>query len=288
MWCAHCQAEVAAEVASDNRRVRCANCGTQIPSAGSAAMTDKTREARELLERWSSRPAFVAAAPPAPRAEQRVAEKPPVAPLSLDSLPRSGPSRSVLRRDDPPAGAFAPQAAADDAAGWWPEAPLPRASATAPRPEPVHEAHLPAPHFARQPARARQTSSRGNWASAFGQLLAYAGVLGLTVGTTLVLWGYFGGGAYQSYTPTGWLIATLGQMLMFLGVMTVVSGGMEQTRADVSRSIESLGDQLLRIEQSSREHTLRGPSIAAEQFDDAHPAKAPARERSASYAMNAR
>ena len=278
MWCAHCQADVAAEVASDNRRVRCANCGTQIPSAGPAAVTDKTREARELLERWSNRPAFPTAAPPAARAEPRVAEKPAAAPLSLESLPKSGPSRAVLRRDEPHSGAFASQPVSDDASSWWPEAPLPR-------PEPVHEVHVPAPHFGRQPARSKQNSSQGSWTSAFGQLLAYAGVLGLTVGTTLVLWGYFGGGAYQSYTPTGWLIATLGQMLMFLGVMTVVSGGMEQTRADVSRSIESLGDQLLRIEQSSREHTLRGPSIAAEHFDDGHPVKAPARER---YATNAR
>ena len=284
MWCAHCQAEVAAEVASDNRRVRCANCGTQLPSGGSAAITDKTREARELLERWSSRPSFAAAATTAPRAEQRAAEKPPVVPLSLGSLPKSG--RSVLRRDDGHAGAFAPQPTAADTTDWWPETPRTRAGATPPRSEPLPEVHVPAPHFGRQPARARPTSSRANWTSAFGQLLAYAGVLGLTVGTTLVLWGYFGGGAYQSYTPTGWLIATLGQMLMFLGVMTVVSGGMEQTRSDVSRSIESLGDQLLRIEQSSREHTLRGPSIAAEQFDDA--AKRPARERAASYAMNAR
>lgn len=288
MWCAHCQAEVAAEVASDNRRVRCANCGSQLASGGSAAITDKTREARELLERWSSRPPLAAAAAPAPRVEQRTAEKPPVVPLSLDSLPKSGAGRPLLRRDDRHAGIFAAQPTADDATACWPEAPRPRTSATPPRSEPSPEVHVPAPHFGRQPARVRQASSGGNWTSAFGQLLAYAGVLGLTVGTTLVLWGYFGSGAYQSYTPTGWLIATLGQMLMFLGVMTVVSGGMEQTRADVSRSIESLGDQLLRIEQSSREHTLRGPSIAAEQFEDAHPAKGPARERAASYAMNAR
>ena len=115
-------------------------------------------------------------------------------------------------------------------------------------------------------------------------MLAYSGVLGLTVGTTLVLWGYFGGSAYQSYTPTGWLVATLGQMLMFLGVITIVSGGMELTPAEVSRPVRVLGDKLLRIEQASRDHALRGPSIPAERFTDAKPAGGNPREREYLYA----
>lgn len=105
-----------------------------------------------------------------------------------------------------------------------------------------------------------------NWNSIIGQLLAYGGVATLTVGTVLVLWGYFGGPT--TYTPTGWLIATAGQMLLFLGVITLVSGGMEHTTEEVCRRIDFLGDRILRVEQASRDHALRGPSIPAERFVD--------------------
>src|SRR5580704_1387988 len=54
MWCPSCKAEVAAEVAADNRRVRCATCGSEIPVPTSFAGHAKTREARELLDRWAS------------------------------------------------------------------------------------------------------------------------------------------------------------------------------------------------------------------------------------------
>jgi hypothetical protein len=54
MWCPTCKAEVAAEVAADNRRVRCATCGGEIPMPASFPGMAKTREARELLDRWAS------------------------------------------------------------------------------------------------------------------------------------------------------------------------------------------------------------------------------------------
>jgi hypothetical protein len=82
-----------------------------------------------------------------------------------------------------------------------------------------------------------------------GQLFAYVGVAGLTVGTVLVLMGYFGGPA--SYATTGWLITTAGQMLLFLGVVTLVSGGMEQTTQEVARRIDTIGERLVRIEQAA-------------------------------------
>ncbi|MEI4884364.1 hypothetical protein, partial [Klebsiella pneumoniae] len=78
---------------------------------------------------------------------------------------------------------------------------------------------------------------------------AYIGVGGLTVGTALVLMGYFGGPA--SYATTGWLVTTAGQMLLFLGVVTLVSGGMEQTTQEVARRIDTIGERLVRIEQAA-------------------------------------
>ena len=117
-----------------------------------------------------------------------------------------------------------------------------------------------APHFAM-----RAPVKNTNWTMIAGQWLAYIGVLGLTIGTAIVVYGHFGG--YANYTPTGWLITTVGQMLLFLGVINLVSGGMEQSSDEVSQRIEILGEHILRIEQSA-EQTLRGPRIPVERYAD--------------------
>ena len=80
-----------------------------------------------------------------------------------------------------------------------------------------------------------------------GQLCAYGGVAVLTLGTVMVLSGYFGGPT--NYAPTGWLVAAVGQMLLFLGVVTLVSGGMEQTVDEVSWRIDHLAEQIMHLEQ---------------------------------------
>ena len=81
----------------------------------------------------------------------------------------------------------------------------------------------------------------------------------------MVIYGHFGG--YSQYTPTGWLVTTVAQMMLFLGVINLVSGGMEQTSTDVSQRMEYLGAQLMRIEQVTEE-ALRGPKIAAHRYAD--------------------
>jgi hypothetical protein len=77
--------------------------------------------------------------------------------------------------------------------------------------------NLAAPHFDLA-TFSTSTGDRkpGRQESVFGQLLAYLGVGLLTVGTALVVWGYFGGADVQRYQSTGWLISTAGQMLLFL------------------------------------------------------------------------
>jgi hypothetical protein len=47
-------------------------------------------------------------------------------------------------------------------------------------------------------------------------------------------------------------------MLLFLGVTTLISGGMQQTSHEVTRRVEYIGDRMLRFEQSA-EQLLRGP-----------------------------
>lgn len=98
------------------------------------------------------------------------------------------------------------------------------------------------------------TPGRGE--STWGQLLAYAGVAVLTIGTALVIWGYLGGP--PTYAPTGWLVATAGQMLLLLGVVTLVAGGMQQTTHEVTSRVAHLNGRVIRIEQTANE-LLRGP-----------------------------
>ena len=120
------------------------------------------------------------------------------------------------------------------------------------------------PHFDIQGSILGTERRRTNWTSIIGQLVAYLGVALLTIGTTLIVWSYFGGPA--NYAPTGWLTTTAGQMLLFLGVVTLVSGGMEQTNEDVRTRIERLGERIIRIEQIAREQAHSGPYIPAEYY----------------------
>lgn len=121
--------------------------------------------------------------------------------------------------------------------------------------DPPH-AGLSGPHFDLQTFLKQDGRKPGRAEAIWGQVLAYLGVGLITVGTTLVLWGWFG--SQPTYAPTGWLVCTIGQMLLFLGVITLISGGMQQTSHEVTRRVEYLGDCMLRFEQSAEE-VLRGP-----------------------------
>lgn len=104
-------------------------------------------------------------------------------------------------------------------------------------------------------AIAQPEPQRTNWTVMAGQLCAYGGVGLLTCGTVLVLSGYFGGSA--NYAPTGWLIAAVGQMLLFLGVVTLVSGGMEQTVDEVAWRIDHVAERIVHLEHMIEEHKVR-------------------------------
>ncbi|MCA9044519.1 MAG: hypothetical protein KDA69_09370 [Planctomycetaceae bacterium] len=119
--------------------------------------------------------------------------------------------------------------------------------------------HVPAPHVDVQPFATRPGARPGRAESLWGQLLAYAGVGGITVGSVLVVWGYFGG--IESYASTGWLVATAGQMLLLLGVVTLISGGMTQTTHEVGTRIDTLDGRIHRIEKSTT-RLLKGPHFA--------------------------
>jgi hypothetical protein len=370
MWCAKCQADVAAEVSSDNQRVFCTSCGTLLstieppPERPADQRMDRTRDARELLQRWSRR-TWSDPFGPLPDATVSPKDKPspsrssigdqqvPVATKAIDgvvsmsieerrSAAMSPSSKtSVPPESSPPstdllARAALPSPLLTESAPIASEAlkpalpllsnpladPLPNeaapvansqnplatksaepAPASAPLENPLAaletalpffrvDASHPAEHFsgakptgpqpfdaagpfasrpgattasvAPKPAQPlwqlphwdpliwrSELNSSNSWTTTAGQFLAYAGVLGLTAGACLVMWSYFNGPAH--YAPTGWLLATAGQMLLFFGIVTLVSGGLEQTTEQVNKRIEQLGDHLLRIEQAARQ-----------------------------------
>jgi hypothetical protein len=304
MWCPNCQADVAAEVSADNRRVRCAACSTDVLSVKSPPAEEKTKQARELLQRWASgdvlKPvgadeefalggphhsaAFESAAPPA---SAETASK-PVYRFDRPHTPAAASGQSTAaspeKSENAPLNISSPESARPQSAP---------AASEEPRPSPtdrpvagmhVHAAHSDQPsrpHFYDVQSAIRLNATRKtNWMSIAGHILAYSGVIALTIGALYIVVGYFGGPDH--YAPRGWFITTTGQMLLFLGVITLVSSGMEQTTDEVARRIDLLGERILRFEQASRGHSLRGPSLPAERFAEGQPNASPVRETSES------
>lgn len=343
MWCPKCHAEVAAEVDSASRRIRCATCQADLGVSDRLPGTSKTREARELLKRWSSESLLAPGSieiPPTNYVTESSHESELVQELNCDpgeiSSERAEQAESGstgadtptdfetpadfdfadASRAESPAGGKSPQTATGERrfrvdAAHVPAIPDPpptsvvsaesgadvpekavAAANPAPPPAPAgkqretavadppqttlraddsHGGAPSAPHFPIHAAADNGSASKPNWVSLGGQLLAYCGVGLMTIGAALVLWGYFGGP--QHYLPTGWLAATAGQMLMFLGVITLVSSGMEQTTAEVSRQIEVLGNRIISVEQETIRQALAGPKLAASRFSQDAPAE---------------
>ena len=323
MWCTHCQADVATEVAADGKSLLCASCSAEIRKVYAPSLHSETRSARELLERWSrsellepyqgqptlsptqdvptlrSLPAIpeksAAGAPVIAAAQTPIITPDQIheAPMAAESPSPSEEPLLPNRHDvtDPPIRNARPanvrlganlrldkaheptvdgaRLAAEDIAT------QPRLNVQTPFPEDQPRSNSPRsarndspqqqldpPHFdiRRAEGSPRAGTRPGRQESIWGQVMAYLGVGLLTVGTVLVLRGYFGGDA--NLAPTGWLVCTAGQMLLFLGVVTLVSGGMQQTTDEVTRQVEHLDRRMIRIETST--HTLlKGPHFAA-------------------------
>lgn len=264
MWCPQCESEVATEVAQDGQSLLCVNCRGEVRRLNAPSLHPDIQRARDILSRLSA-----ATSPPPDGADDPVeldevieaagALPPPPAPQRQFRIDRPHPTSEVAQAHvgGPPA----------------PQAIRATQESTIRRRSDEGHAELPAPHFEVQPARPRTAPGRGE--STWGQLLAYAGVGVLTVGTSLVVWGYLGGP--PTYAPTGWLVATAGQMLLVLGIVTLVAGGMQQTTHEVSSRVAHLNGRVIRIEQTANE-LLRGPhfgnaaqreAVRSEKPDDA-------------------
>lgn len=312
MWCPSCRAEVAAELSRDNRRMMCARCQTELGIAAAASPLTSTstlnaeteRDARELLARWSSQnmlepssthssskhfhkstgPAEPQFQKPELRFDAPQSLVPPPSPRSLAAFIESrnqSAAQAQVHAPQPAPQRERPQPIAASSQQEVPVAPVPETVAyeaprSAPRsPRPVAP---PAPVAGGhdqmiRAALAHPTRQRATWMSMAGQLCAYLGVGLLTCGTVLVMWSYFGGPNH--FMPTGWLTAAVGQMLLFLGVVTLISGGMEQTVAEVAWRIDHLAEEVQQLslamdELEESHHQLRQDALHTAQHQIAN------------------
>ncbi len=255
MWCPKCEVDVATEVSTDGQALLCTSCGGEVKKVVAPSLRPDMRRARDLLARLA---AESAAAP-----TEAPADEPPTAPLATaDSSTEQHQSDEEHAPTDRQFRIDRSHPTADVAHGHVSPTPSTKREAAAGtqrrrRDDDIHVA-IPAPHFEVMLPPARLP---GKSESVWGQLLAYGGVAVLTIGTALVLLGYFGG--QPAYAPTGWLVATAGQMLLFLGVITLVSGGMQQTTHEVSTRVALLDGRMIRIEQTA-EQLLNGPHFGRE------------------------
>lgn len=247
MWCRHCQADVVAEALPDNRRVLCATCGTDITPAGVVHESAKPlRNPRDLLARW---------------AEEDATD--PLGPLYRSPL-RPEPAVPV----DPPAEPRGVLPFTATAARPTPQPPTGGAASSKnrrPMPLPAAYRHWRGPR--EDGSSASDDSPREETDTSrlrvVGQMFAYLGVLTLFVGSVLVLLGHFGNLA--SYAPTGWIIATAGQMLLFLGVVTLVAAGLEQVQQSWRQSHADLTRRFDRLERSTREALAADETSSADE-----------------------
>ncbi len=273
MWCPQCQADVATEIAVDGQSLLCTACGVEVRKVFAPSLHPETRSARELLQRWAAEELLnepESIAPPNPGSVPAAPEPvcpspPPVEPPARE--PASHPARSERERRPPkarfridsahPTRELVSQTEPRPASPPVPSRPAAAAPDRRPLPPGYHQhaphASVPAPHLDLQ-GLIEHPEKSGRSESLWGQMLAYVGVGVLTIGTVLVLWGHFG--SVAQYSSTGWLVATGGQMLLMLGVVTLVSGGMQQTTHEVSRRVERIGERIVRIEQSTRDILL--------------------------------
>ncbi len=148
-----------------------------------------------------------------------------------------------------------------------PIAPAPKSKAAEPLSEAssatdsTTNAEVPTKKSDKKEGPPRTAKRSGGSLMVLGQILAYIGVLSVTIGATFVLWGFFGNKPH--YAPMGWLVLTAGQMLLFLGIVTLVSGGMEQTTSTVEMRIDDLSEHILRIEQATHLSNGAGKTLSA-------------------------
>ncbi len=248
MRCHKCQYEVPVDQRSASEPVACPGCGALLPVVSKSA----ERDPQEILARWSDnhwldnygplinkKPGTSVSSESAPVAAQPTVSPPP--PSGVTPTPNIDTQPNLEMSDDD----FFDVEFDPNEIGEMFDNPANNFQKRSGIQLRVDSAHGPAGHHL--PENPVSASKGGSWLLTAGQLLAYFGVGTLTIGTVMVLVGYYGNNT--EWLPTGWLTASAGQMLLFLGVITLVSGGMEQATQEIVQKVDRLGDRIVRMEQ---------------------------------------
>ena len=256
MWCGRCQAIVAGQAGADGSQAFCATCGSDlIPPP--VRIPAKARDPRELLAKWAKEDALDVLGPWISGVESTTrsastsdGEREPVSSTlpGFSSSPATDPRTEAAAVVSPDVGPVSQNDISERVV---------RIRHSAHRP--ADSGSPPLSDAARLTERLVRAIRSRRAVAVAGQLAAYGGVLALTSGALLLFAGHFS--RLDNYIPMGWLAMICGQMLLFLGVVTLISSGMEQTTATVAQRIETLGQRLLRIEAAAE---LAGPHWPAD------------------------
>lgn len=230
MWCPTCQADMATELSADDRRLNCARCGGELGQSVTATLRRQpaptsaaSLDAAALLARWSAEDQWH-------RADAAESEPSPVTELEIPAFRYTAqPVEATAHASD-----ASPDGMAD------------RSQTARPRPTGTTR---------------NRAAGGGSWLNVFGQLAAYAGTLLLTSGTVVVVVG-----VYQDATRhavSGWLMAAIGQMLLLLGIVTIVTTSLEQAQQRFQKGVDRLERRLRRLEASDSQRTRRGTGEAS-------------------------
>lgn len=247
MWCPQCQSDVAAEFTVDDRRLLCARCGevlaiSPVPRRPLPLNAGTALDAAALLARWSAEETLLD-----PRTELKTSiasgnefenhESPDetLSDRTVDDFSEDGDlaASNLFHRESESGSRFS---------SFPPIAPVPSSIDHSFRIVPL--ADQPAkdqpsvPSLSRPSRKQPPAVERTNWVFVVGQMAAYLGVFVLTCGTAMVVTSMVRGESQE--TQSGWLLATIGQMLLFLGVVTIISSGLEQTRSEFRRELRRL------------------------------------------------
>jgi hypothetical protein len=195
MWCPTCRGDNPAQLSADDQRLLCVRCGGDLGLSAAALSRAKG---------LSTGPADLLAKWAAEDRLRPIVAEPTVAAHATEVATAQPPLRldaTLVERDS-----------------------------VADRPSEVASVAT----FPLRPQAPHSRSRRGSgWLLTIAQLTTYAGILVLTIGSVWVLQSLYGGRPSQGLQ--GWLLATVGQMLLLLGVVTQLSHNVEAVRRELRR-----------------------------------------------------
>lgn len=272
MYCSCCKSDVAAKLDQDDRTLLCTHCGTEIQANGRVnSLNDATRDAQSLLQRWADPQIF-----DAPSEEIAQVKTDPTVDNSIDDLPivELAEIQTEVKKTETPIVEELPETAQHFEevlleTSEIPEQPINQESKSTETKihhvidEPEFEVRksyvversdmqilnrpiLTSTAFEVQQSINDRHSSKFNWRRFIGQSLAYLGTGILSVGGAAIVWSFYDGP--EHIVPAGWIMVFAGQLMLFLGLVTLITSGVKELRSDVVNRVDFIRSLLSRLD----------------------------------------